>query len=983
MQDSEFILRKPSANDGRNAGKGAFGSVCIERDNRTGLVRARKLVTINGNHALRDYITSREEALMLLSLDHPNIVKCLGFAPAEEGVYIWLEKGECSLDDVVDEGIKARGGDPAAWRNYVTRLSPQSGLQAPDVPVDKVELWTAQIFSALYYLHFHRKIYHRDIKPANVVLDAKGNAKLIDFNISVQLGPRDSGYLTVFGGTPAFMSPEATMTAPYTHKCDTYSMAGVIYQLLTSQLFIDFYRYQGARDPIGCFARDPNRHFFALTEEQEARKELFSPSTVPYRDDLGDSFLPALYERLILPEEKRLDSLQACNFIYEFVLERERRRQGRGSEDSPEEITAAATPMTKAILKACYIRRRCPASRVAAVRQNIEEFVRKTAKLSPGDIPDFDSTVKTIETFNQQLSHTISTTSFFVGEPGTPSIYHRPGPQLSPTLQALVDIMNDSHATHLSPGARQYFLGKPHSHLSFGAFPSMSSKTGVEELEMGKDEQLRQLRIMVRGDHEGSPDAPVINIAIHRRFADYLSRIDSDGYNSDPQCVRAETYSTLHFLDDMLGFWLQNDFLEIVIDLAAKGASQVDSSLLFENVEDSSAIYLHCKHAEVEDLLLHDLRYDPLGIEFLDACIRVVSHYANKDLISRILDKLWMFYARHRAYPLLPLSIPATGFVRQLLGKTIFEYSPSLFGLVRGDRGDRGSRGSRLGTPSGASSFPTSPTSPTSVSSVPSVPSFADLVSPSGRPVVMDFSRLSSDDEKQVTKLNERLGIYSQEKSRACSLSSNGLAPRIWLRDGDLIDFAFVYLTVAFFAQLHGIRPVFDFWNHDRLSLTPREKSSRDKQVQEGFSGVIQAGTLTLTAVLDLTCRAPPAEVDRMLTGLPEDRRKEIQRQLSAAWGELRKRNENFARGALPNSRERDVVRVALALGSWGESLGSRDAVSPAWVRDGPTAGLYVIPFAYNKVFGVLARYYDDIEYSPPIQKRFTYSDVLVRPVVK
>lgn len=48
---------------------------------------------------------------------------------------------------------------------------------------DHCRLYSAQIGSAIDYLHYHNIIY-RGLKPQNVVLDEKGNCKLIDFGSS-------------------------------------------------------------------------------------------------------------------------------------------------------------------------------------------------------------------------------------------------------------------------------------------------------------------------------------------------------------------------------------------------------------------------------------------------------------------------------------------------------------------------------------------------------------------------------------------------------------------------------------------------------------------------------------------------------------------------------------------------------------------------------------------------------------------------------
>ena len=44
-------------------------------------------------------------------------------------------------------------------------------------------MYAAQIALAIDYLHYHDIVYW-DLKPSNIVIDEKGNCKLIDFGLS-------------------------------------------------------------------------------------------------------------------------------------------------------------------------------------------------------------------------------------------------------------------------------------------------------------------------------------------------------------------------------------------------------------------------------------------------------------------------------------------------------------------------------------------------------------------------------------------------------------------------------------------------------------------------------------------------------------------------------------------------------------------------------------------------------------------------------
>ena len=68
----------------------------------------------------------------------------------------------------------------------------------------------AQVCSAVSYLH-SRRIAHRDIKLENVVLDARWNARLIDFGAAEHVAGGQR--LSALQGTPASMAPEVLRAA--------------------------------------------------------------------------------------------------------------------------------------------------------------------------------------------------------------------------------------------------------------------------------------------------------------------------------------------------------------------------------------------------------------------------------------------------------------------------------------------------------------------------------------------------------------------------------------------------------------------------------------------------------------------------------------------------------------------------------------------------------------------------------------------------
>ncbi len=102
-------------------------------------------------------------------------------------------------------------------------------------------LITKALAEALDYAWNEFKIVHRDIKPANIIIDKKGNAKLLDLGISKSLD-EDSG-LTMTGtfvGTPFYMSPEQALgDKNIDFRADIYSLGATLYHMVTGTVPFD------------------------------------------------------------------------------------------------------------------------------------------------------------------------------------------------------------------------------------------------------------------------------------------------------------------------------------------------------------------------------------------------------------------------------------------------------------------------------------------------------------------------------------------------------------------------------------------------------------------------------------------------------------------------------------------------------------------------------------------------------------------------
>ena len=103
--------------------------------------------------------------------------------------------------------------------------------------VDEAVKLVTEVADALQYAHDHG-VVHRDIKPENILLHA-GRPMVADFGIALAVSAAAGGRITETGlslGTPHYMSPEqATAERIITSRSDIYSLAAVLYELLTGQ----------------------------------------------------------------------------------------------------------------------------------------------------------------------------------------------------------------------------------------------------------------------------------------------------------------------------------------------------------------------------------------------------------------------------------------------------------------------------------------------------------------------------------------------------------------------------------------------------------------------------------------------------------------------------------------------------------------------------------------------------------------------------
>ena len=80
-------------------------------------------------------------------------------------------------------------------------------------------------------------VIHRDFKTANIMLDGRGQVKVMDFGIAKEVGADTTG-VSLAGhvlGTPEYMSPEHAQGGPVDFRSDLYALGCVIFEVFAGR----------------------------------------------------------------------------------------------------------------------------------------------------------------------------------------------------------------------------------------------------------------------------------------------------------------------------------------------------------------------------------------------------------------------------------------------------------------------------------------------------------------------------------------------------------------------------------------------------------------------------------------------------------------------------------------------------------------------------------------------------------------------------
>jgi serine/threonine protein kinase len=191
-------------------GKGGMGSVYKVLDKEINTKVALKLIKPEIAADQKTIERFRNELKVAREVTHKNVCRMHDLSKTDNSYFITMEYVE--------------GQDLKSLIRQTGRLAVPTAISL-----------TKQICEGLSEAH-KKGVIHRDLKPSNIMVDKAGNAHIMDFGIARSMKAKGVTGEGVMIGTPEYMSPEQAEARELDHRSDLYSLAVMLYEMVTGQL---------------------------------------------------------------------------------------------------------------------------------------------------------------------------------------------------------------------------------------------------------------------------------------------------------------------------------------------------------------------------------------------------------------------------------------------------------------------------------------------------------------------------------------------------------------------------------------------------------------------------------------------------------------------------------------------------------------------------------------------------------------------------
>jgi HAMP domain-containing protein len=213
-------------------GEGGMGVVYKARDLELRDIVALKMLKPGALQDREQLERLKDEIRLARKITHPNVLRTFDFGEIDGSPFISMEY----VRGVTLRGLLSESG----------RLPYSAGLRI------------ARQFCAGLAAAHEVGVLHRDIKPENVILEAGGNAKLMDFGIARPIRRARAGHTQpgMYVGTPSYSAPEQLTGEDLDARADIYSAGVMLSEMFCGGLpyngdtTMEIYRQQLQEEPV-------------------------------------------------------------------------------------------------------------------------------------------------------------------------------------------------------------------------------------------------------------------------------------------------------------------------------------------------------------------------------------------------------------------------------------------------------------------------------------------------------------------------------------------------------------------------------------------------------------------------------------------------------------------------------------------------------------------------------------------------------------